>query len=230
MLPKVETPLFNGTIASTGKAVKFRPFLVKEEKILMLASSSDEFKDLVNACIQIVENCTFGEVDVEELPMFDLQDLFMQIRKNSVGDEQDFQLKCGNCDGTTAFTLNLDELKVKGLEDIPDGTIKVDDDLVIKMKYPSAMSFANDTDQDDDVSIVTSCIDSIETADESTSSKDVKREELQEFLENLPLDAFAKMREFIQAMPVLRHDINYTCRHCDSEQTVIINGYEHFFA
>tara|TARA_Y100000004_G_scaffold178986_1_gene222130 strand:+ start:285 stop:977 length:693 start_codon:yes stop_codon:yes gene_type:complete len=230
MLPKIETPLFNGTIASTGKAVKFRPFLVKEEKILMLASQSDEFKDLVNACIQIVDNCTFGEVKTEELAMFDLQDLFLQIRKNSVGDEQDFQLKCGSCEKSTPFTLNLDDLKVKGLEDIPSGNIKLDDELAIKMKYPSAMSFANDTDQDDDLSIILSCLESIETADEAISCKDVVREDLYEFIENLPLDAFAKVREFIQAMPVLRHDIEYTCPHCSKEQTVVINGYEHFFA
>ena len=230
MLPKIETPLFNGTIASSGKAVKFRPFLVKEEKILMLASQSDEYKDLVNACVQIVDNCTFGEVNTEELAMFDLQDLFLQIRKNSVGDSQDFQLKCGNCEKDTPFTLNLDDLKVKGLDNIPSGIIKIDDDLGIKMRYPSALSFANNTNQDDDISIVAACLESIETAEESVSCEDVKQEDLHEFIEDLPLDAFAKMREFIQAMPVLRHDIEYTCPHCSKEQTVVINGYEHFFA
>ena len=230
MLPKIETPLFNGKLASTGEEVKYRPFLVKEEKILMLASQSDEFRDLVNACIQIVDNCTFGKLDTEQLAMFDLQDMFLQIRMNSVGDEQDFQLKCGECGETTPFTLPLADLKVTGLDNIPNNIIKVGNDLAIKMKYPSAYDYANNTDQDDDISIITTCLNSIETEEEATDAKDIKKEDLKEFIENLPLDVFAEMRKFIQAQPVLRHDIEYDCPHCQSNQTVVINGYEHFFA
>lgn len=230
MLPKIDTPLFSGKLASTGKEVKYRPFLVKEEKILMLASQSDEFRDMVNACIQIVDNCTFGKLDCEKLAMFDLQDMFLQIRMNSVGDEQDFQLKCGECEGSTPFTLPLSDLKVKGLDNVPNDIIKVGEDVAIKMKYPSAYDYANNTDDEDDISIIATCIGSIETDEEATNAKDIKREDLQEFIENLPLDVFAEMRKFIQAQPVLRHDIEYDCPHCQSKQTVIINGYEHFFA
>ena len=230
MLPKVETPLFHGTLPSTGEEIKFRPFLVKEEKILMLASQSDEFKDLVNACTQVVENCTFGKVDINKLPMYDLQDLFLQIRRNSIGSEQEFVLTCGECDKTTPYTIDLNELKVEGLQDMPDGKISVNDEFIIKMRYPTAISFVNDFDTDDDISVISSCIEAIETEEESTAIEDVSREELVEFLESLPIDVMNEMRTFIRAMPTLVHIIDYTCPHCNSEQKVSINGYEHFFA
>ena len=120
-LPRVETPMFENTLASTGELIKFRPFLVKEEKILMLASESNEFKDMVNACSQIVTNCCGGAVDGSELTMFDLQDLFLKIRAKSVGETADFTLTCGECKKTTPYELRLDAMKVEGLENPKGG-------------------------------------------------------------------------------------------------------------
>jgi len=228
MLPKVDAPIYETTFMN-GETVKYRPFLVKEEKILMLASEGDDYNEMLQACAQVVDNCTFGKLDVEGLPLFALQDLFVKIRMVSVGEEQEFNLTCGNCEGTIKYTLNLEDMKVKGLGDLPNGEIKVNDDFIINMKFPSALKVALD-DEQTDVDIIKHCIHSIVTEEEEQLIKDVKQEELIEFVENLPIDVFEEMRKFIQAMPVLQHNIDYKCPHCDEDQIVNINGYEHFFA
>ena len=229
MLPKVETPIFETTIPSTGESVKFRPILVKEEKILMLASESEEFKDMISACSQIVQNCTFDKVKGSDLTMFDMQDLFIRIREASVGESQEFNLVCGNCEKTTKYELKLSDLKVKGLEDIPSSEIKVGDDFIVKMKFPSAVDVAFDGEQTD-IDTVAKCIESIVTEDEETMTQDVSPEDLTEFIEDLPIDAMNDMRNFIRSMPVIEHSIDYDCPHCGEKQFISINGYEHFFA
>ena len=229
MLPKVETPTLETKLPSTGETVEYRPFLVKEEKILMLASQGEDFTEMVQACGQIVDNCTFNKLNVKQLPMFDLQDLFLQIRKSSIGETQDFNLICGECGGTTNYELELDELKVQGLDNLPNDKIEVGDEFIIKMKYPNAIEFVSDEGASD-ISTISSCIEYIETQEERTNIEDVSDEDLQEFVENLPIDVMNEMRKFIQGMPVLEHTINYKCPHCEAEQFISINGYEHFFA
>ena len=132
MLPKVETPKFETVVPSTGKKVEYRPFLVKEEKILMLASESDEYKDMIRACQQIITNCTDGEVLGDDMTIFDMQDLFIRIRSASIGETQEFQLVCGECEKQTAYELELKELTAKGLDNLPDKEIKVGDEFVVE--------------------------------------------------------------------------------------------------
>jgi len=230
MLPKVETPILETNIPSTGEVVKYRPFLVREEKILMLASESDEYAEMIDACIQIVNNCTFEKINVEELPVFDLQHLFLKIRMLSVGETQDFNLVCGqeDCGKQTAYELDLSSLEVKGLDDLPSDEIQVGDDFVIKMKWPSARDLLEEG-TDADINIIRNAIYSIVTSEEETFTKDVSDEELEDFINDLPVSSFDEMRKFVKGTPVLQHTVEYKCPHCEVEQFVGINGYEHFF-
>lgn len=229
MLPKIDTPVYDTTLALTGETVKYRPFLVKEEKILMLASVGEDYKEMVQACAQVVDNCTFETLDVENMPMFQLQDLFVKIRMASIGEEQDFNLVCGNCEGTINYSLDLNEMGAGDLSDIADSNIEVNDNFIIKMKFPSALKVVQEEGKTD-IDTIIHCIESIVTEEEEQFIKDVKREDIDDFINDLPLDVFEKMRDFIRSMPVLQKLIEYKCPHCDEDQTVNINGYEHFFA
>ena len=229
MLPKIEQPILETKLRSTGEVIKFRPFLVKEQKILMLSSGEEStFEEMVKACVQVVNNCTIDDINAEELTMYDLQDLFLQIRMKSVGETQEFNLICGECEKTTDFELELDDLKVIGLEDIPDNLIRIGDDIVIKMKFPSAAKIAKG--DMDDIDYIAECIDVVEDEEESNRFIDVPKEEQIEFIENLPIAVADEMQEFMKAMPVLAHNVEYNCPHCGADQIVNINGYEHFFA
>ena len=229
MLPKIDTPVYDTTLALSGETVKYRPFLVKEEKILMLASEGDDYKEMVQAWAQVVDNCTCEKLNVENMPMFQLQDLFVKIRMASVGESQDFNLVCGNCQGTINYTLDLNEMGVGDLSGVADREIKVNDEFMIKMKFPSAVKVTQEEGQTD-IDTIIHCIESIVTEEEEQFIEDVKREEVDEFINDLPIDVFEKMREFIRSMPVLQKLIEYECPHCGEDQAVNINGYEHFFA
>tara|TARA_Y100000385_G_scaffold39843_1_gene37023 strand:+ start:334 stop:1020 length:687 start_codon:yes stop_codon:yes gene_type:complete len=228
MLPRVDVPQYEAIIPSTGETIKFRPFLVKEEKILMLASEEGDYKGMVNACHQIVQNCTNGEL-AEDMTMFDMQDVFIKIRSKSVGETQEFSLICGECEKSISYDLELENLTAKGLDNLPDTNIKVGDDFIVVMKYPSAKEVA-DLEDMTDIDVISKCIVSIVTEEEETLIKDVSDEELMEFLEELPLSAMDQMREFFRSMPYVEHRVEYTCPHCEAEQAISINGYEHFFA
>jgi|ETNmetMinimDraft_21_1059911.scaffolds.fasta_scaffold09457_3 hypothetical protein len=229
MLPIIEQPLSECTVPSTGEVIKFRPFLVKEEKILMLASESDEYKEMVNACGQIVTNCTFEKLDVSKIPMFDLQDIFLKIRMASVGSTQTFSMTCGDCEKTTELDVDISEITVKGLDNLPNTEIKASDEIVIKMRFPSALDIVEGEDDMTDIETIKHCIAAVVTEEEEINMQEVSNEDLQEFIENLPMDVFNEMRNFLRGMPVLMHEMKFDCYHCKEPQVVNINGYEHFF-
>ena len=229
-LPKLDTPIHKGKIASTGKEVSYRPFKVKEEKILMLASEGGEYADMVNACAQIVGNCC-EDVDAFTLPMFDLQDLFLQIRCQSHGAEADFRLHCGNseCKDVTNYTMDLNEFKLTGMENLPSDFIQIPgEEIGIKLRYPGA-NVGTLIENMDDTELVAKCIEYVVDGEERFSIEDEPAENIVDFVEDLPLDAFNEIREFFREMPQLEHRVEYTCAKCGNENNISINGYEHFF-
>ena len=226
-LPKIDTPRFNGTIASSGNEVTFRPFKVKEEKILMMASEGGEYKDMVNACAQIVSNCV-EELNAYELPIFDLQDLFIQIRSKSDGALANFKLTCGNCEKSIPYEMDLTEFKITGLEDRPDNVIQVSEDMVVKLRYPNA-AMASVIDELDDAVLVAKCIEHIVDGEETINVEEEPIEDVVEFVEDLPIDTFDKIKKFFENMPMMEHIVEYKCPHCEHENRISINGYEHFF-
>jgi len=229
-LPKIDTPIHEGIVASTGQKVRFRPFKVKEEKILMLAAEGGEYAEMVNACAQIVGNCC-EEVEAFTLPLFDLQDLFLQIRSQSHGANADFRLYCGNeeCNEILNYTMDLKEFKITGLEDRPDSLIKVPgEEMVIKLRYPGADVGAL-IDKMQDVEVISKCIEYVADGEETFSMQEESEEEITRFVEDLPLDTFNEIRAFFDKMPMLEHEVEWECKACGRENKVGINGYDHFF-
>jgi len=229
-LPKIDTPIHEGIVASTGQKVRFRPFKVKEEKILMLAAEGGEYAEMVNACAQIVGNCC-EEVEAFTLPLFDLQDLFLQIRSQSHGANADFRLYCGNeeCNEILNYTMDLKEFKITGLEDRPDSLIKVPgEEMAIKLRYPGADVGAL-IDKMQDVEVISKCIEYVADGEETFSMQDESEEEITRFVEDLPLDTFNEIRAFFDKMPMLEHEVEWCCKACGRENKVGINGYDHFF-
>ena len=138
MLPKIDTPIFSFTQPSTGKDIRFRPFVVKEEKILMLANDGGEPADMVQAAQQVVQNCCVDDIDVREFTLFDLQYLFIKIKSKSTGEIQSYNLGCGKCKEKVGYDLNLDDLKVTGLDDDVESFVKVSETVGIQLKWPTA--------------------------------------------------------------------------------------------
>ena len=226
-LPKIDTPRFNGTIASSGEEVTFRPFKVKEEKILMLASEGGEYKDMVNACAQIVSNCV-ENLNAYELPIFDLQDLFIQIRSKSDGALANFKLTCGNCEHSIPYEMDLTEFKMTRLDNRPNDVIQVSEDMIIKLKYPNA-AMASVIDELDDAVLVAKCIEHVVDGEETINVEEEPIEDVVNFVEDLPIDTFKEIQSFFTNMPMMEHVVEYKCPECEHDNRISINGYEHFF-
>ena len=236
-LPKIATPTYELELPSTGKTIKYRPFLVKEEKLLVLALESDSTKDITNAIKAVLKDCiqTRG-VKVEQLPTFDIEYLFLNIRGKSVGEEVEVLVTCPD-DGETKVptVITLDEIEVQFDED-HSRDIKLDDELSMRLKYPSMDEFVksnftlNDIDVDDTFEIVMSCVEQIYNEEESWSTKDCTKKEMKEFIEQLSSKQFKEVEKFFATMPKLSHTINIKNPNTGVENEVVLEGLASFFA
>lgn len=237
-LPKISTPSFFLTLPSTGKEIKYRPFLVREEKLLLLALESEDTKQITEAIKTVLKNCieTRG-VKVETLPTFDIEYLFLNIRGKSVGEEIEVNIICPD-DGETEVSvkINVDEIEVQKF-DGHDKNIKLDDNISIEMKYPSLDEFiknnfdfnaTNDLDQAFD--LISSCIDKIYTKDEAWSTSDVTKKEMQEFLDQMNSSQFKLIEKFFETMPKLSHKVEVLNPNTKVKSEVLIEGLTSFFA
>ena len=236
-LPKISTPSYFLTLPSTGKEIKYRPFLVREEKLLVLALESEDTKQITEAIKAVIKNCieTRG-VKVETLPTFDIEYLFLNIRGKSVGEEIEVNVICPDDGETTVpVKINVDEIEVKKF-DGHDKKIKIDDNVMIEMKYPSLEQFiknnfdfnaTNDIDQAFD--LIASCIDKICTKDEVWSTADVTKKELQEFLDQMNSSQFKQIEKFFETMPKLSHKLTVKNPNTNVESPVVLEGLSSFF-
>ena len=234
-LPIIATPSYELTLPSNGKKVKYRPFLVKEEKILILAIESGDPKDITRAIKDVLKNCiqTRG-IKVDELPTFDIEYLFLNIRAKSVGESVDLIVRCPD-DGETEVnvTVYIDEIQVK--KDKNHTTdIKLDDTYTVRMKYPSLEQFVNENfsfsaDVDSTFEIVSSCIDIVFSEDEAWEAKDCTKEELVTFVEQFNSAQFKQVEKFFETMPKLSHTINVTNPKTGVENEVTLEGLSSFF-
>jgi hypothetical protein len=228
MLPKIDTPIFSFTQPSTGRDIRFRPFVVKEEKILMLASESGEYRDMVSAAQQVVQNCIVDEVDVSEFTIFDLQHLFLKVKSKSTGEIMGFQLGCGECKEKVKYDLNLEEIEVLGLDEKQKDLIPITETVAVKLKWPTAELYTSENELDD-ATIVAMCIDHVIDGEEIINIKEEPVEEVISFIENLPLNVYSDIKNFFLTMPRIEHVIEFTCPACSKENYINISGYEHFF-
>jgi hypothetical protein len=236
-LPKISTPSYHLTLPSTGKEIKYRPFLVREEKLLVLALESEDTKQITEAIKTVIKSCieTRG-IKVETLPTFDIEYLFLNIRGKSVGEEIEVNIICPDDGETTVpVKINVDEIEVKKF-DGHDKKIKIDDNIMLEMKYPSLEQFiknnfdfsaANDMDQAFD--LISSCIDTIYTEDEVWSTSDVTKKEITEFLDQMNSLQFKKIETFFETMPKLSHKITITNPKTKVENEVVLEGLSSFF-
>ena len=239
-LPKISTPQYELVLPSTGKTIKYRPFLVKEEKILILALESQSTKEITNAIKQVLKDCIVTKgVKVEELPTFDIEYIFLNVRGKSVGESLDLIITCGD-DGETQVpvTVFIDQIKV---EEDPEHKreIQLDTDLVLKMKYPSLDQFiktnfdfsSNQSSSNIERSfdIISSCIDVIFNAEESWSAADSTKKELTDWIETLTPNQFKEIEKFFDTMPRLSHTVKVTNPKTKVESDVTLEGLTSFF-
>ena len=237
-LPKISTPTYELELPSTGKTIKFRPFLVKEEKLLVLALESDDSKEITNAIKAVLKDCiqTRG-VKVDTLPTFDIEYLFLNIRGKSVGEDIEVSVLCPD-DGETyaEVQISIDDIKVT--RDKNHSTqIKIDDNLMMEMKYPSLdqfvksnFEFSNDNQVDQSFELIASCIDKVYSADEAWTTDDFTKKEVTEFLEQMNSAQFKEIESFFATMPKLSHEVQVVNPKTKKKSKVTLEGLASFFA
>jgi len=237
-LPKISTPTYELELPSTGKTIRYRPFLVKEEKLLVIALESEDNKQITNAIKTVIKNCILTkDVKVETLPTFDIEYLFLNIRGKSVGEEVEVNIICPDDNETNAtVSISLDDIKVQKNEEHTN-KIKVDASIMMEMKYPSLeqfiktnFDFKNENAMDQSFDLIASCIDKIYTEDEVWSTSDVTKKELTEFLDQMNSSQFKQIERFFETMPKLSHKITIVNPKTQVESEVVLEGLASFFA
>ena len=237
-LPKIATPTYELELPSTGQTIKYRPFLVKEEKLLVIALESEDTKQITTAIKTVIKNCieTKG-IKVETLPTFDIEYLFLNIRGKSVGEEIEVNIICPDDGETTVpVKISVDDIKVQRNED-HDNKIKLDSHLMMEMKYPSLDQFIkNNFDLSDNnaleqsFELVASCVDKIYNEEEVWSTADVTKKELMEFLDQMNTTQFKQIEKFFETMPKLSHTVKVKNPKTEVESDVVLEGLSSFFA
>ena len=237
-LPKISTPTYELELPSTGQTVKYRPFLVKEEKVLVIALESEDNKQITNAIKAVLKSCiqTRG-VKVEHLPTFDIEYLFLNIRGKSVGEELEVNIICPDDKETQVKTLiNLDDIQIEKDENHTK-QIKLDANLMMEMKYPSLEQFIknnfdfNEKNQmDQSFELIATCIDKIYSEEEVWATADCTKKEVNDFLESMNSSQFKEIEVFFETMPKLTHTIKVTNPKTKVESDVVLEGLASFFA
>ena len=238
-LPKISTPTFELELPSNGKKIKYRPFLVREEKILIMALESEDMKQISSAIVQILSDCILTKtVKVQELSTFDIEYLFLNVRAKSVGESVEVNITCPDDEETTVqMEIDIDSIKVQKNPEHTD-IIKLDDVLSMKLKYPSLDQFVennfevneNETDVDKSLSMITSCIDIIYDAEDSWNASDSSKKELDEFIEQLNTKQFKEIEKFFTTMPKLSHTVMVKNPKTGVESEVVLEGLASFFS
>ena len=236
-LPKIATPTYELVLPSTKKTIKYRPFLVKEEKLLVLALETEEQKQITNAVKSVIKNCiqTRG-IKVETLPTFDIEFLFLNIRGKSVGEEVDVNIIAPD-DGVTEIPVKIDIDQIKVTENPEhNNKIKLNDELMMEMKYPSLEQFIknnfdlNQSNFDQSFDLIASCVNKIYSEDEVWSADDVSKKEIIEFLEGMNSIQFKDIEKFFETMPKLSHTVKVKNKNTGVESEVVLEGLSSFFA
>jgi hypothetical protein len=242
MLPKIDVPIYELKLISTGKSIRFRPFLVKEQKLLLMASQSEDPKDALNVVKQISKNCIIDDVDMESLPIFDLEFIFLNLRARSVNEIVNLQYKCNNKlkdeKGEEKICTGLEKFEVNLLEILPDKNpnhnkkIMLSDKLGIIMKYPTFEIISNLKGQNESevlMELLISCIDNIFDNDQTYYAKDVSKEELEEFIDNLQQKDLEKIQQFFDTTPKIKKNLNFDCHKCGYKENIVVEGLQNFF-
>lgn len=234
-LPQLnDIPKYETIIPSTKKSVRFRPFLVKEQKVLLMALESQDEKNLVHAITDTLESCIIDPIKLSNLTTFDVEYLFTQIRSKAVGESTNVGLNCKSCEHTNEIKINLDKINIEVPKKIP--SIKINDTYTLTMRYPSykqaiEMELAEDnkTITQQMYNAIIASLDTLQTDDEVIQFDDEPKEEIERFLEQLNGQQFEQLLKFVQEMPKLKHEIDYICESCGEQNKVVLEGMSDFF-
>ena len=234
-LPKLEVPIYELTVPSTDEKIKYRPFLIKEEKILLIAMESGANEDVIQAVKQIVSECTFNTLKLGNMPMFDVEYIFLQIRSKSVGEVSKLKILCRD-DGETYANVEVDltEIEVQ-VNDDHTNKIELTDEMGVIMKYPTIDSFStagiSDITPENMLDVIVACIDKIydKKGEEVYDSKDSSKKELMDFVEGMNTTQFQDVQAFFDSMPKLRHEITVVNPKTKVENKVALSGLNDFF-
>ena len=234
-LPKIDVPIYELTVPSTDEKIKYRPFLVKEEKLLLIAMESGENSDILRAVKDIVDSCTFNKMKIGNMPMFDVEYIFLQIRSKAVGEVSTLRVLCLDDMKTYAkVEVDLNEIEVR-VTDAHTNKIELSDEMGVIMKYPTVDSFVEN--KIDDISpanmldVIVTCIDKIydKKGEEVFDAKDSTKQELVDFVEQMNTTQFADVQKFFDTMPALSHEITVKNPKTKKESKVTLNGLNDFF-
>lgn len=229
-LPKIDSPIFQIKLVSIDKPVKFRPFTVKEEKILLIAEESKEEVDILMAIKQVINNCCLSDIDVGKLPLFDIEYFFLQLRAKSVNNISTLKFKDLNDELVRDFEVDLDSIKPTVNKD-HNNVIKLNDRITVKFKYPciDMATKLNKMNNTTNIEFLAECLDKVYEEDEVYEAEDFKLEDRIEFISNLSSKMFETIiSTFLDTMPKLTHKIEYVNKN-NENRTIVLEGYRSFF-
>lgn len=242
MLPKLDVPIYETKLISNGEVVRYRPFLVKEQKLFLMAAESEDPKDTVNAIKQVLRNCVLDDIDVENMATFDIEYLFLQLRARSIGEVVNLRFNCNNNvteKGEEVKCGNLVKIDVNILEVNPTkneshtNKIQITDKIGVVLKYPTFGTIdSNEIDTQDMqqiLNVIVSCIDYVYDEEQVYYAKDTKKEELVEFIENMKQTDLEKLSAFFTSLPKMKKDVHFHCNKCGYEEDITLEGVQSFF-
>lgn len=240
-LPKLDIPIYETTLISTGKLIRFRPFLVKEQKLFLMASQSNDNNEVINSIKQVLSNCIMDDINIELIPAFDLEHLFIQLRARSVSEIVQLRYTCNNivkneqeedkiCGGIVKIDVNLLEIKPT-INPNHSNNIKITENLGIVMNYPNfnILNKLNNKDELEMLDIIVDCIDYMYDKDQLYYSKDTDRKEMVTFIEDMQQSDLVKIQNFFETMPKITKDLDFHCPKCNYTETMHIEGIQNFF-
>lgn len=242
MLPKLDVPIYSVKLISTGKEIRIRPFLVKEQKLFLMAAESEDSKETINTIKQVLKNCVLDDVDIDSLPTFDLEYLFMNLRARSVEEVVTLKYKCNNtvkdtkgedtvCNGTVDFEVNLLEIQPTKHADHTN-KFMLNDRIGICLKYPTfevVQKYEQMEENDIMVNILIDCIDYLYDEEQVYYAKDSTRKELEDFIDSMQQKDLEKVRVFFETMPEIKKDFDFHCSKCGYEEKMEVKGLQNFF-
>lgn len=239
MLPKLDVPIYETKLISTGETIRYRPFLVKEQKLFLMANESDDSKETINAIKQVLRNCILDEIDIENMATFDIEYVFLQLRARSVGEVVNLKFTCNNtveedkkCSNTVNVDVNVLEIEPT-LNPEHTSKIQISEKIGVVMKYPTFNSvdiLGLDTDNMDEIlNVIISCIEYIYDEDQIYYAKDTPKKELVEFVENMKQSDLEKISKFFDTLPKIKKEIDFDCKKCGYSEKIMLEGVQSFF-
>lgn len=241
-LPKIDVPIYDVKIPSSGKIVRFRPFTVKEEKLFLMAAQGDDTKTSINTIIQVLNNCILDNIDIEKMPLFDIEFIFLNLRARSISEVVELSYKCNNivngengaekrCNNVVNINVNVLEIQ-PSIDPTHTTKIELSDKLGLVMRYPNMNFLGTDVSRDEFsivIDLILDCIEYIYDDEAIYYSKDSTKEELTDFLDSLPSKDLEKIKSFFDTLPKMKKDLDFNCNKCGHTEKITLEGIESFF-